>query len=307
MPSEEALKLATLILDVAGIIADIGVFPTANYADLAAYVEDIRARLVIILADVTGLAGEAMRGTDLALLAADKGDVWDELLVNHTTARSFAELLTRAMGDRYYFYEHFDGLSLGDLKVPYTTTIDTAGSIEVAVSGLPSAVRIRTDSNDNDEAILESDRTFSLATLGLNTLVMELRLKFSSEDDIMFRIGFQALVGGQNVVWMYCDTDSGAPANNDGGLFTEVDGGGSNVVDGDLRSGFDLTVYNVFRLEFEPGDEARLYVNDVLKATQAVDVNVPADQPFIVRLAMRTRTTTVKDLDVDYVKVWSKL
>jgi len=54
----------TLPATLAAIIADIGVFPSANYATLAAYVEDIRIRLIDILADVTGLAGAAMRGTD---------------------------------------------------------------------------------------------------------------------------------------------------------------------------------------------------------------------------------------------------
>ncbi|KKM64016.1 hypothetical protein LCGC14_1505660, partial [marine sediment metagenome] len=60
--------------DITGIVNDIGVFPTANYATLAAYVEDIRARLIVILADVTGLAGAAMRGTDGAALVADGWD-----------------------------------------------------------------------------------------------------------------------------------------------------------------------------------------------------------------------------------------
>ena len=56
--------------DITGIVNDIGVFPTANYATLAAYVEDIRTRLTDILADVTGINGDAMRGTDDAALAA---------------------------------------------------------------------------------------------------------------------------------------------------------------------------------------------------------------------------------------------
>jgi len=56
--------------DITGIVNDIGVFPTANYATLAAYVEDIRTRLTDILADVTGINGDAMRGTDGAALAA---------------------------------------------------------------------------------------------------------------------------------------------------------------------------------------------------------------------------------------------
>lgn len=53
MPSEAALKLATLILRVNDIIDDIGVFPTANYADLAAFVEAVRTRLIDIEADTS--------------------------------------------------------------------------------------------------------------------------------------------------------------------------------------------------------------------------------------------------------------
>ena len=66
MPSEEALRLTTLINRVADIIDDIGVFPTANYATLAAFVEAVRTRLidietdtgVITWGDITGLVND---------------------------------------------------------------------------------------------------------------------------------------------------------------------------------------------------------------------------------------------------------
>jgi len=68
------------------IIADIGVFPTANYATLAVYVEDIRTRLIAILADVTGLAGAAMRGTDGAALVASGWDAGLATILDNFTA-----------------------------------------------------------------------------------------------------------------------------------------------------------------------------------------------------------------------------
>lgn len=153
MPSEEALKLATLINDVAGVIADIGVFPTANYADLAAFVEavrtrlidietdtgaitwgditslindmgvfptanyatlaafveDVRARLVTILADVTGLAGAAMRGTDGSALVADG---WDAALA--TILDNFSAALIGNLGELDFdlqgYLDALDGL-----------------------------------------------------------------------------------------------------------------------------------------------------------------------------------------------------
>lgn len=51
-----------------GIIADIGVFPSANYATLAAYVEDIRSRLIVILADTNELQTDWADGGRLDLL-----------------------------------------------------------------------------------------------------------------------------------------------------------------------------------------------------------------------------------------------
>ena len=83
-----ALEATLAVVDglVDDIIADIGVFPTANYGTLAAYVEDIRSRLIVILADVTGLAGAAMRGTDGAALVADGWDAALATILDNFTA-----------------------------------------------------------------------------------------------------------------------------------------------------------------------------------------------------------------------------
>ncbi len=125
MPSEEALKLATLILRVNGIINDIGVFPTANYADFAAFVEAVRTRLIdieidtgaITWGDITGIVNDlgvfptanyatfaafvedvrtrliaiptVMRGTDGAALV---GDGWDAALATILDAFSITRI-----------------------------------------------------------------------------------------------------------------------------------------------------------------------------------------------------------------------
>lgn len=83
-----ALEATLAVVDglIDDIIADIGVFPTANYATLAAYVEDIRTRLIAILADVTGLAGAAMRGTDNAATVADGWDAALATILDNFTA-----------------------------------------------------------------------------------------------------------------------------------------------------------------------------------------------------------------------------
>ena len=71
-----------LLLD--GIIADIGVFPSANYVTLAAYVEDIRARLIVILADTNEVQVSLADGgfTDLlidAIKAKTDTIVWGDI------------------------------------------------------------------------------------------------------------------------------------------------------------------------------------------------------------------------------------
>ena len=81
----EALK--TLI---DGIIADIGTFPTANYADLAAYVEDVRTRLVdivtdtgaIVWGDITGIINDigVFPTANYATVAAFSEDVRTRLI-----------------------------------------------------------------------------------------------------------------------------------------------------------------------------------------------------------------------------------
>ncbi len=62
-----------LLLD--GVIADIGVFPTANYVAIAAYVEDIRARLIVILANVVDTKEGKLQVLEVPVTAALNGGV----------------------------------------------------------------------------------------------------------------------------------------------------------------------------------------------------------------------------------------
>ena len=65
-----ALEATLAVVDglVDDIIADIGAFPTVNYATVAAYVEDIRARLIAIVADTGELQTDWADGSRLDLL-----------------------------------------------------------------------------------------------------------------------------------------------------------------------------------------------------------------------------------------------
>ncbi len=105
MSVDEVLYEVDRLIDA--IITDIGTFPTANYATIAAYVEDIRTRLIAILADVTGLAGAVMRGTDNALLAA-----------GYTTPPTVGQIDTELTGT------HGAGSWAGGVFVPPTRQAD---------------------------------------------------------------------------------------------------------------------------------------------------------------------------------------
>ena len=83
--------IALLDSEIADIIADIGVFPTANYATLAAYVEDIRTRLIAIVADtgtivwgdITGIVNDigVFPTANYATLAAYVEDIRARMIV----------------------------------------------------------------------------------------------------------------------------------------------------------------------------------------------------------------------------------
>lgn len=76
--------------DITGIINDIGVFPTANYATLAAYVENVRTRLIdietdtgaIVWGDVTGIVADigVFPTANYATLAAYVEDIRTRLI-----------------------------------------------------------------------------------------------------------------------------------------------------------------------------------------------------------------------------------
>lgn len=94
--------------EIAAIIADIGVFPTANYATLAAYVEDIRTRLIAILAATATLI------TSVVPKATDEQDsfTWDTsvYLTNETDISAlFTTPLTGATRRRYSLFLDLTG------------------------------------------------------------------------------------------------------------------------------------------------------------------------------------------------------
>lgn len=122
MPSEAALKLATLIRDVAGIILDIGVFPTANYADFAAFVEAVRTRLIdietdtgaITWGDITGIVNDlgVFPTANYATFAAFVEDVRTRLIAIPTGPALVSDGWDAALAT---ILDNFTGVLIGNL------------------------------------------------------------------------------------------------------------------------------------------------------------------------------------------------
>lgn len=125
-----------------GIIADIGVFPTANYATIAAYVEDIRTRLTTMQTDVddipTNAEAEALieNATDVAtthdiqigdgvgevdIVEIAKAGIYDLAITMDLDA-----LNTAAEGGIVVFrvYEKTDGANYADSPIGYAEWTD---------------------------------------------------------------------------------------------------------------------------------------------------------------------------------------
>jgi len=229
----------------------------------------------------------------------------DELLQDHTVTGSFAEFLKWALGDRFALADHFEAITTADLLIPYTETAAGGGTAAVYLDNEPSAVELNSNGVNLDGYTLESDRTFSLQALGGTTLIFECRARINSEADILFQLGMlNSTTNNDGLVARY-DTGGGVPSD-DGCLSVYRDGAVSDTA-ATLASTLDLTVYHTYRLEMEPGAEARLYVDDALEATDAVAGNIPIDQTFVAYLILTQRAVgAAKMLYVDYYKVWSE-
>jgi len=203
------------------------------------------------------------------------------------------ELLKWLLGETYALHEHFEAITIADLKIPYTGTATGGGTAAVYLDNEPSALALSSGGVDNDGYKLESDRTFSLAALGGQTLIIEFKARISSEADIYFSMGIINATTNDDFLLVHMDTDAGAPVD-DGCLRSQVDGGGINNALAALASTLDLTAYHI-------------YVDDVLECAESVGANIPADQSYRVTMELIQRAIgAAKLLYVDYYKVSSR-
>lgn len=232
-------------------------------------------------------------------------DIFDYEAYRSSVELSAMEFWRWSLGTRNQLAEHYEAQLLADLDLGYTEAIVGASASALFVDNEASVLLLETGNVNANSIIHDSDKTFSLLGLGGQTLKMEMRFRISRETDIDFRMGMRNddVDVDEVMVWL---NSAGAPPIDDGVLRTAVDGGGDINVDANLASVLDLTLYHTYRLEMEPGVAARLYVDDVLVATQPVGGNVPVDMSYAAYFHLITRAASVVSLWMDYWKVWSE-
>jgi len=96
------------------IIADLGTFPTTNYADLAAYVENIRARFEVHQTDVTLNQANPDSGTRYTLLPE----------TTNAIILSISGYITWTVQSKLYIYVTCDGIErLGYHNTPISDEV----------------------------------------------------------------------------------------------------------------------------------------------------------------------------------------
>jgi len=161
-PSANYATLAAYVEDIRtrliGIIADIGVFPSANYATLAAYVEDIRARLIVILADTNEVQASLADGgfTDLlidAIKAKTDTIVWGDI----TTLDTLIDGIVADIG--VFPSANYATLAayVEDVRTRLIAIVGDTNELQVSLADggftdlLIDAIKARTDISQNSE------------------------------------------------------------------------------------------------------------------------------------------------------------
>lgn len=252
-----------------------------------------------------------MTGTSLSgpSRAATQEEVEDALLkdvdsMGSAALGSLVDRLTelRQKLGRYApgFYEGFDARSLTELETGWESTLGGAASVSLAVDDLPSAVRLNGGGTAGDTAMIESWRTVSLQGTGNTKIIFEFRAKLNREDQLDARIALRNTNNDRIELGLYAGRNwgTGDPLH---GLVAWTNGARS-ATGLDLDTAFDLTVYQVYRLEITPGGVTELYVNDVLQGQVG---GTPADQSFSIVLMVEADagSNITAILDVDEVEV----
>ena len=120
--------------EIQSIIDDIGVFPTVNYATLAAYVEDVRTRLIAIVADtgtivwgdvttIKGLVDSAEAVGPFAYLdAGGEQDVYEDATVVRRRIWVVVSNSGMAQNGKFRIYRKVDGSNY-DLYIEQTVLV----------------------------------------------------------------------------------------------------------------------------------------------------------------------------------------
>lgn len=233
-------------------------------------------------------------------------ELFDSIISDNFVPMSFMDRLRFSMltNKGPWIADHFEAMTLADLPVPWTGTALGAGTVSLVEDDNPSVVHLASNGALNDGYRIDSDILTSCLGLGGQTLCLEARLRLLTEATTHFQITLINATGGNDIVSVLLDSTAGAPGPN--GCISSYVNGAQFMTDANLVATEDLTLYHVYRLEFDPAVEIRLFVDGTLRATENDPGEVCPDQAFAIRAYLQARAAANRTMDLDYIKVWGE-
>lgn len=181
---------------------------------------------------------------------------------------------------------------LGDqLKDEWSTSLVSGGTVAVVDQQTGGIVRLTSTNTDNSGAAMFWDVIRTLLVSKKVTIECRVRLSSTSNIFVCYALFFDT---NNQIIFKY-DTDD-ADTN---WIIRCRNGGAETVADSGVAPD---TNYHVFRIECFPTGEVHFYIDGVETANSPITTNIPPDylMPYIT---LRTRTTSIKSIDIDYVVV----
>jgi hypothetical protein len=213
-------------------------------------------------------------------------------------------------------------IALGGLNIVGQGIAETdSGAPRMDSDGLNGVIQLTTTNEDVHAAGFQSATMFDVALMG--SIVMEARVRQAALNTGEVFIGFSdvntdlaiiegAICHGDTVTVTLTASDlvgflmaSDLTDNSDWhGVYNGGTTTGQTVSTSvDFDAGATAGEYQVLRLELFPNGTAEWWVDGVLEQTTTGAVSTSVD--LCLNIIVESKTTAVKTLDVDYIKVWA--
>ena len=232
------------------------------------------------------------------------------------------EIFEDFIGAEWIIAETAASGAIGSLRVIGDGIAETdSGAINLESDGMSGVVQLTSTNEDKHGVYIATPVMFDVGLMG--PLVLEARLRLPALANREVFIGFSdvnsddlsleddlvhggtatiTLTASDLVGFLFSselsDSEDWHTVYN-GGTTTGQTASGSTDLNDDAVAG----EFQVLRLELAPNGRVEWYIDGVLKQTVAGAVSTSVD--LCLNVIVESKTTAVKTLDVDYIKVWA--